>query len=1749
MKIARIAYGKLSDPMRALDELGEALVSDEDHAGAIAELERMLDEDGEPDHRGRLAEMLEPVYLNAHDWQKLKGVLEARLEVTLDPTDRGELLSRLATLYEEQLEDYDSALETVAKRLREEPTDEGIREEVERLGRVIGEGSEKRVAEIFASALEEVTADEPSTAALSARTGELFAEVGENQKALSWYRRAYEFSPESTPLFEAIDALLVKLGKTEERIDHYRAALDHTYEDATRVRFLHEVASLLRTLERDDEAVSTLIELLDIDERNEAALDALTELYIKTERRDDLADLYERRAELMVDPEKAAPYRLALARLLAKEEADRDRALDQLDMIVTNIPWHEEATAELEKMLDDTERRPRVIDLLRPIYERAQNWQGLVVLDEKRLELAEDAIDRVEVLLSTATLWEEQGDDPKKAFDVARQAFLAMPDNEEARTRMERLAEQLEAWDALADAYQKASTTVEDDFVRRPLLAALAQVADERLDDPRRSLNALMRLSDLDPSDPEPIEQMDMLCSLLGDWDSLAVVVKKKAYNATADDERAKLLRRLGGIKRDMLGQEEEAIAVYEEALEIASDSTLTLDRLIDLYEDRDADRLATLLEQRVEVTEPPGPAEEGEEEPENERRALILRAAEVYEKRLERPHEAIRMLQLALDDAPTDREVLGRMAALFRSQEMYDSLLENLKTQASVTEDTAERLELRNKIGDLYLSEFDNAYDALDQFRQVLEEDESNGHAIEKCQHIAQNYEELRLEVAALLEPVLQSASRHADLVAMMELRFSAQTDPSDRAKTLSGIALIQEEQLDAPEAARDTLLRALVETPEDAHIHDEAERLSDLTADWAKYADVLSERAEASFDAVVQTDLYSRLGQIAEEQLDQKDRAIAAYSKAADQADDPAPILEALDRLYVATKRHKELSAVLERRADMELEPKPKAGLLHRLGVLLIEEFDERERGLGMLRDAAELDPEHAGVREALEKLTEDEALFEEVAEILDTMYRVAQDSASRAKLRNKRISYAPSAADRVRLRLELAQMLEDESFDTKSAQDVIQQAFFDDATDAELLAQLERLATTNAGTEQGAEAWRRAADCIGESVQKALRAEVESDMTPELARDLYLRSAGWYRDHVDDAAAAEARLQLAYEQDDEHAETLLALEQLQRGEGREADLVETLRHLAALAQAGTSLERSHQELRREAKVLAETALDDRELTEAVLREMLQADDADEWALTELSKLCEAKGDHAELHRLLVRRMELMPEPETLRELRHQAAKVAADKLDDQEGAIDLYEQAFEEDPRDEVASTALRVLYEQLERYQDMLRFTSRLLDLADTAEERAELRLESARLCIDVLSSPSEGIDHLHAVLEEVPDHAGAVELLSRMLEKEQRDDELAELLQKQIDLARERADQEQELGYRVKLSELYETRLNDPDKAIEGYLGVLEANDSFRPALEALARLYKQEDKPAEAAKMNERLLVGAAPDRRAKLALEAKALYVAVEDREAACRVLETALDPERIEGVSVEQATEMRDALKALYRDGGAFSKLAALVEEEAEAASDDEEKVMLYRRAAEIHASERDDHGRAAELLDKAVALRQDDRDLMLLLCDEYTKSGRGKAAIEVLQKVVDSYGGRRSKELADIHFRIASAYLADGENAAALEELESARKMDPGSITILYELGTLSLRLADADDGDKAEHIKRAGNAFRSLLLQRLDDGSPVTKADVFYHLARVSQIEGDKKKAKQMAERAVSNDKGHEKAAELLAELKG
>jgi tetratricopeptide (TPR) repeat protein len=196
--------------------------------------------------------------------------------------------------------------------------------------------------------------------------------------------------------------------------------------------------------------------------------------------------------------------------------------------------------------------------------------------------------------------------------------------------------------------------------------------------------------------------------------------------------------------------------------------------------------------------------------------------------------------------------------------------------------------------------------------------------------------------------------------------------------------------------------------------------------------------------------------------------------------------------------------------------------------------------------------------------------------------------------------------------------------------------------------------------------------------------------------------------------------------------------------------------------------------------------------------------------------------------------------------------------------------------------------------------------------------------------------------------------------------------------------------------------------------------------------------------------------------------------------------------------------------------------------------------EQVKLLRAAADIHVLRRKRPEQAIPILERAAQLVPHDRDLLLALCDAYNAAQRGREAALVLEKVIASFGNKRTKELALYHHRLGRALAQLGDKDVALAQLDMAFKIDPGSVSVLRDLGVLAFETNDLD---------RAQKTFRALLLQRLDSSSGISKGEVFYYLGEISAKQGDKAKAVQMLERAIENDPAHERARAKLIELKG
>jgi lipopolysaccharide biosynthesis regulator YciM len=309
--------------------------------------------------------------------------------------------------------------------------------------------------------------------------------------------------------------------------------------------------------------------------------------------------------------------------------------------------------------------------------------------------------------------------------------------------------------------------------------------------------------------------------------------------------------------------------------------------------------------------------------------------------------------------------------------------------------------------------------------------------------------------------------------------------------------------------------------------------------------------------------------------------------------------------------------------------------------------------------------------------------------------------------------------------------------------------------------------------------------------------------------------------------------------------------------------------------------------------------------------------------------------------------------------------------------------------------------------------------------------------------------------------------------------------------------------------------------------------VLGREAKHRGALEALSRLYQAANDHRRSVEVLEQLLEQSDGEEAVGLAARLSDEYTTLDDAKGAARALERGLEADSTN-------VDLRQRLRQLYQASEAWDKLAELMAKDVAFASDPAEQVELLREAARIHAERRSDPAAAAELLERASQLKPDDRELLLSLCDAYSASGRGKAAAEALERIVASYGGKRSRELGEIHRRLADAYLAEDDAPRAMQELDKAFRIEPGNVHVLKRLGEVALDLADT---------KKAQQMFRALLLQKLDADSPITKAEVFMRLGEVHEKMGEKAKAVQMLERAVQTDPELAAAREKLSALKG
>ncbi len=1473
----------------------------------------------------------------------------------------------------------------------------------------------------------------------------------------------------------------------------------------------------------DTEALSEAIEAARANPADEAAWDTVEDLAGELESPDEVASL----------------YREVLSDGLAEElrEALAQRA----------VQFHEEWFAEdspvlaqvLEKVLALDPRSDWAFQRLTVVHTTAGRWDDLLALYDSAIDAAEDPDRKAGLLDEAANVAKDFASAPDRAIGYMQRLLPLRARDTQLAAQLERLLEREERWQDLIGFWRQRLEGIRKKKDVQALRVRIARTQLEKLDEPGAALEDLRALLDAGGGGDEAVALLEAVSNRSDAPDDVrrgALSLLKGAYAA---DERVSDVVRTLDASLALAGHDEK-IALHREAAErlSAQDPAAAIEHWAALLEldpssaeavrklrelaDRTGgyEELSQAFENAADKSEGAGP-----------RIALRVDAGDVRRDKLGDADNAVRLYQQVLAEEEIEDavalKVARRLVGLLQGEDAAAPRLAVLEQLAVLEPEVADR---RAVIGQAARAaeELGDPDRALASWQRRLADDEHD------------------LEALDAMISILEREARWAELVAVLLRRASAPGPRLRRRIDLVHVAKVQAEEIEAVDDAIETWKSIAREFGEDAEVVDSLAGLLSDAERWTEVAELYERAADREAEHV--GSIYSRIGDVQREQLGSLERAAKGYAAALriDPAYAPAregllalleeegcrdTAVEALAGAYEVTDEWQKRLELLEHRLGAATDVHRQVRLLREAAAVHETRGEDRSAALHCMRRAMALAPDMRDIEGDVLRLAEETTEWSvALAAVREAIENLEDNEPRKRYLRFWEGTIAEKRLDDPEAALEAyARVLEGDRGRGDAAEAVIRTAArvgrWDQVARTVVLASAhagavsEGLVDVAGGAAREAGAWDRLTTSLA-------RAIAETDDVPAaVARDLERLVARLYVDELDDRAAAEEALRRAVAHDDAHPETLRALAELSRASGGRP-LYDTLLRLADLADDDL-------DPLREATETA-IALEDADLAQATADRLYreasrlwkrgataggrhQPEACTRWALDRLVEIYRSAGDAQRAVALLADAALLPVGAEASRDLRGQAAAVAA-QAGDRPRAIALYRGILDEAPDDQETLGRLADLCEQEENLPEMLTLRQRELALCEDAERRLTIRLDLARI-VGELEARGGRVEALKANLDERPGHDESIAAITEVLESGRRYGSLADLLTEQAGKLEQAGEGRRAAPLWAKVASLSEQHLRDVDRALSAHRKVVELS-ATRDALDALARLHTDRGEHAAAAQWLERRLNEADETERTDVALRLARAHLGAEQPGRAVSTLERALE-------SAPERQDVREMLAAQYRAAGSAEPLARLLTEAAPHV-DDEETLLAYAREAAELCEKLGAPDRAVPVLEKAAAAAPKERDVRMRLAEGLLVAERHDEAREILHALVESYGRRRNAERAGVHFLLAKVERAAGDLDAALEQLELAAKMDASRPVIQRMLG---------EAAHQAGQLDRAERAYRALLLlvrrqpPTADDPHAVGASEVQYELHRIAKERGEEEQADELFESAL------------------
>jgi tetratricopeptide (TPR) repeat protein len=1525
--------------------------------------------------------------------------------------------------------------------------------------------------------------------------------------------RVVAFDPTDVEAAAELERLYRAHGRTNDLLELLRQRAERApSDDEARAALLLRARTLREGGAASRQVIDAYLEVLDIAPDDNEALDAI-EACLRSEG--DWPGLIEhigRRVDLALGTGTELDLRLEVAAVLDEKLGQPEEAIRVLDESLSRAPGHRGSLERLEAMVHREGVQRVVVDVLARVYRDADEWKKLIAVLEGKAQLLDLPEERAPVLEEIAELHRTRSGQSVLELEALDRLLADDPGRGEVLARARELAEQTGKWDMLARTLEHATGEGVPDELRETYLRELAEVHRTRRKDARGTAEALERVTALAPSDDGVLGELESLYLELRKFELVDDVLTRRAALATAPTEEAALENRRGRLWRDQLRDAKRAMECFERALRADDADGEALEALDQLYE------TAGEFEKRAEVLARRAALASGDE-----RHRWTLERAGILIERLKRPDDAVVALEEILSEEPTHLGALRLLVDLYERLRRFPALVDAMERCAREEFEPDVRADLLARAAAVFETELGDPEEAVRQYQAALEVLDPHLDSVRELTRLALS-PRTRALASLVVMPRLEGLARWDDLVSILEGLAGEESDPAVAAPLLRRVASIHEIERSSPVAAFEAYERAARLIPGEPDAVEGLVRTAAAEGAFARLVQALDEIAAMAEPPSLAASLWARAASIAEREVGDLARAVHFHARAEATGADVDAALREQDRLNVARGDLDALGVVLEKRVALAgSDAAGDAGaehvdLLVRLATLEQGHRENPDEAVRLFAAALRLAPADSRSREALHGLLEVEGVAGAATVALEEAYAATAHWRELALLHERTASRAGERETRA--------------------------------------AELSRAAEVWARVPDGARALTAHRSAwIQWPESDAMRSNFEGAVLearyPEALRgapeealavlgaghgalnDVRMLGARWYRDAVGDRDAALPLVEAVVEAAEAGDPVRLD------AHGMRADLLREMgratAELAALREWSESTEDAESKLaveRRRAHVAVLLANDVAETKDAY-RAILALAPRDRETLDALLALLESEEAWEEsLPRFEQRIVLAEDESADVRvALRHRLGRALADGLGRARDAAQVFEAVVDDAPQDAVALANLVTLYRSLGDAPEVLRTLDRKLANAQgDVAECVRLHVARARVLREELHNPAAARAAIGEAAAVAPEDPTVLDELGRTLVASGELEPAVALFERRLVQARMKEDLALEVSVLHQLGAAAR-QLGSVSRARVAFERILALVPTDLPAARQLVELAREGGVSRDVVGALRRLVLAEQGEARIAAALDLAGLAESEGDAAATVDALFIAFetDPSR---------QETRDRLGKKLESARDFAGRVRLLRYESDHAQTPAESLAPLMEAARIATTELHDGALSLELLTQALERAPATRELLQALGDAYVLAGRPADAVGAYQQAIDTFGGKRSKELGLAYHRLGRAQAAAGNADAALAAYDAAFKYDLTSIPVLRDLGRLSYERGD---------YERAQKAFRALLLQRLDEHSLIRKADVYFVLGDIAAREGDNPRAISMAKKAVFEDRTHAEAADLLRRL--